>query len=104
MRYQNDDDDPYVEAEDEGDFVPSKIAPQPNVLPNYNPQLFRFQQQTSPLVSDTSFGVSVTPINPDAVVSLLLLIINNNFPRINFKISSYPSLYQEYFPQKPQKL
>lgn len=60
-----DDDDPYVEAEDEGDFVPSKIAPQP-ILPDYNPGL-RFQRP--PTVSDSAFGVSVTPINVDAVSS-----------------------------------
>ena len=73
MRFREDsdvDDDPYVEAEDEGDFVPSKIAPQP-ILPDYNPGL-RFQRP--PTVSDSAFGVSVTPINVDAVSSSRLQV------------------------------
>ena len=59
------DDDPLVEAEDEGtNFIPSKVAPT-QVLPNYNPHL-RYGLPSS--VSDSTFGVSVTPISIDKVV------------------------------------
>ena len=54
-----------MEAEDEGtNFIPSRVVPS-QLLPNYNPQL---RYSLPSLVSDSTFGVSVTPISIDKVV------------------------------------